>query len=129
MLLLDFMRLYGRALNNIEVRCSAVCCDACLPDAFVAAHGCLDWLLCRHPPHGQPCSPQLLLCQPGPQICTALPLHSASQVGISCRKGGSYFNKRNKGFFQASGRQHQAAGDGFQFSGLLCRRLLWLLDT
>ena len=41
-LLLDFMRLYGRALNNIEVRCSAVCCDACLPDACLAAHGCLD---------------------------------------------------------------------------------------
>ena len=72
MLLLDFMRLYGRALNNIEVRCSAVCCDACLPDAFVAAHGCLGcmaaWIGCcagthptANPAHLSCCSASLAL--------------------------------------------------------------------
>ena len=116
-LLLDFMRLYGRALNNIEVIYLAV------GFAWLCAvlHGC--WCMAACPgwgpcpaPH---CSAQLLLCLPGPPIRLS---HNAPQsaslcrvqVGISCRKGGSFFNKRNKGFFQASSirRQRQRLGLG-----------------
>jgi hypothetical protein len=91
------------------------CCMS--PAACVAMHvcrmqGCLGLLMYRH---AMPCHPLLTaaaaVCLPRLPMCPVLSLYSAMQVGISCRKGGSYFNKRNKGFFQASCWQHKAAAE------------------
>ena len=126
-LLLDFFRLYGRALNNVEVCCggregrrgvrqwnggaprsicgvelwgSGVCVWACSSDAVVRPHAPLRTVACSST---RPTCPVRHDALAAPALMCFMLACLHVQVGVSCRRGGSFFNKRSKGFLQVCG--------------------------
>ena len=105
------------------------CGPARLPACLLVGLGCMSVgtaaFVARQEACRQACRIQLYgriphhACPPAPLAF----LPSCLQVGISCRKGGSYFNKRNKGFFQASTPVLLPASALFRARRLLHRRL------